>query len=41
MTEVIYIFTILYAAYVVDNIAGKTPVYMLLSALSLMFLTTA
>ncbi len=38
MTEVIYLVTILYAAYVIDDVAGEKPVYILLTFLSLMFL---
>ncbi len=40
MTEVIYVSTILYSAYVIDNIADNLPVNMLVISLSLMFLTT-
>ena len=38
MTEVIYLLTILYAAYIIDDVAGNKPVYLLMTFLSLMFL---
>ena len=40
MIEVIYLLTILYAAYVIDNVAGEMPIYILMASLTLLFLTT-
>ncbi len=40
MTELIYLSTILYAAYAIDSIVGNLPVNMLVISLSLLFLTT-
>lgn len=40
MSEVIYLLTILFAAYIVDSAVGNTPVFILVASLFLMFMST-
>lgn len=40
MTEVIYLLTVFFAGYVIDEVAGTRPIFILLAFLSLMFLIT-